>query len=85
MQLERLWRFISLSIKQLFVLPTAAPLIDFQHLVSGNYTSQHAYKVGDKLTIDCQVLSMPKSVITIQKDGKVLQSTPHLKVSQHVT
>ncbi|XP_031550449.1 uncharacterized protein LOC116287883 isoform X2 [Actinia tenebrosa] len=58
----------------------SVPLMDVQHLISGNYTKQHAYHVGDNVTIDCQVIAMPVPVISWTKNSQALQTTQRLKV-----
>lgn len=64
----------------MFYLP-AVPLMDVQYLVSGNYTTQHAYRVGDNVTIDCQVIAMPVPSISWSKDSQTIQQTQRVKVS----
>lgn len=71
-----------LKISNFFPL-TAIPLVDVQHLISGNYTNQHAYRVGDNVTIDCQVIAMPVPVISWTKDSLALQKTQRAKVGKY--
>ena len=54
--------------------------MDVQFLVSGKHTTSHVYRVGDDVTIDCQVIAMPVPTVTLSYGQQMITTTARTKV-----
>ncbi|KAJ7372699.1 cell adhesion [Desmophyllum pertusum] len=58
----------------------SSPLMAVQFLVSGKHTTSHVYRVGDDVTIDCQVIAMPVPTVTLSYGQQMITTTARTKV-----